>query len=57
MTIRWMLAEHYPQPQATQVRLAELDSRLPAAVKRVTPAGRAAQIAARRRGVIQRWGM
>ena len=56
MTIRWMLADHYPQPQATQVKLAELERHLPATTKRVTPAQRAGQIAARRRGVLQRWG-
>lgn len=56
MTIRWMLADHYPQPQATQVKLADLERHLPATTKRVTPAQRAEQIAARRRGVLQRWG-
>ena len=42
MTIRWMLADHYPQPQGTQVKLAELERHLPATTKRVTPAARAA---------------
>jgi hypothetical protein len=57
MCVRWMQAQSCPQPQATQVKLAELDRHLGAGVQRVTPAGRAEQIAARRRGVVQRFGV
>lgn len=57
ITVRWMQADHYPRPRAQQVKLHELDAVLPANVQRVDAAGRAAQIAARRRGVIQRFGV
>ncbi|HQR05163.1 MAG: DUF1214 domain-containing protein [Proteobacteria bacterium] len=55
--IRWMQADHYPQPVATQVKLADLGQHLPAKAKRVTAAQRAEQIATRRRGTIQRFGV
>ena len=57
ITVRWMQADHYPTPQAQQVKLSELDALLPANVRRVDKPGRATQIAARRRGVIQRFGV
>ena len=57
VTVRWMQADHYPLPQATQVKLVELDRHLPAKARKVTPAERCQQIAARRRGVIQRFGV
>ncbi|PLW82278.1 hypothetical protein CWI75_10910 [Kineobactrum sediminis] len=57
VTVRWMQADHYPLPRATQISLGELDEHLPATMKKVTAAERAEQIAARRRGVIQRFGV
>ena len=57
VTVRWMQADHYPVPQASQVKLTELDQQLPATVKRVNARERAAQIAARRSGTIQRFGV
>jgi hypothetical protein len=57
MTIRWMLADHYPQPQATQLKCSELAQHLPANIKRVSAEERLQQIAARRRGVSQRFGV
>jgi hypothetical protein len=52
-----MQADHYPTPQVTQVKLNALAGLLPASAKKVTAAQRAEQIAARRRGVIQRFGV
>ncbi|HUH38036.1 MAG TPA: DUF1214 domain-containing protein [Spongiibacteraceae bacterium] len=57
ITVRWMQADNYPVPEATQVKLADLPQHLPAGAKTVTAAQRAEQIAARRRGVIQRFGV
>ena len=57
VTVRWMQADHYPIPRATQVKLAELEQHLPSSAKKVTAEERAEQIAARRRGVIQRFGV
>lgn len=53
---RWMLADGYPAPQATQVKAAQLFEHLPATVKRITPEARREQLAERRRGVINRFG-
>ncbi|MBA6413336.1 DUF1214 domain-containing protein [Parahaliea sp. F7430] len=57
VTFRWMQAEHYPAPTATQVKLADLQASLPADVKTISATERSAQIAARRNGVIQRFGV
>jgi hypothetical protein len=51
-----MQADHYPTPIAMQIKLTELDSLLPQA-KKLTSEERAEQIAERRRGVIQRFGV
>lgn len=56
VTFRWINADSYPRPVATQVKLAELDKHLPAGFKRITAEERRAQLAARRRGVINRFG-
>jgi hypothetical protein len=56
VTIRWMQADHYPTPIATQIKLTELDTMLPQA-KKLSQEERAEQIARRRRGVIQRFGV
>lgn len=57
ITYRWMQAEHYPVPVATQVKLSDLASHLPPGAKTLSAAARATQIAARRSGVIQRFGV
>lgn len=56
VTFRWMLSAQQPVPQATQMPLDELFERLPTGVKRITPAERLEQLAARRRGVTRRFG-
>ena len=56
VTYRWMLAQSCPEPQATQVKTAELFKHLPAGIKRITPDARREQLATRRRGVINRFG-
>ena len=55
VTYRWMLAEHHPVPGCTQVPRSTLFEHLPAGVRRITPEARRAQLAARRRGVQQRF--
>jgi hypothetical protein len=57
ITYRWMQADHYPAPLATQVKLAQLNDHLPTGIKTISAKERAAQIATRRRGVIQRFGL
>lgn len=56
LTYRWMRADTCPEPQAQQVKRAELFDHLPDGVKRITPGQRGEQLAARRRGVINRFG-
>ena len=56
VTVRWIGADHYPVPEATQVKLHELDSYLPKGGKRLNSAERKKQIAERRRGVLNRFG-
>ncbi|MGD9598257.1 MAG: DUF1214 domain-containing protein [Steroidobacteraceae bacterium] len=56
VTYRWMHAQSCPEPQATQVKAADLHRHLPKGVKRITPEGRREQLATRRRGVINRFG-
>ena len=56
VTVRWIGADHYPVPTCEQVKVAELDRYLPAGIKKIDRAGRDAQIAGRRRGVINRFG-
>lgn len=53
---RWMLADSCPEPQAQQVKRAALFDHLPANVKRTTAEARREQLAARRRGVVNRFG-
>lgn len=53
---RWMLADACPVPQAVQVKAARLFDHLPAGIQRITADERRAQLAARRRGVINRFG-
>ncbi len=56
LAYRWMLTESAPAPQAQQVPAARLFDHLPANVRRIDDAGRREQLAARRRGVINRFG-
>ncbi|HPP82356.1 MAG TPA: DUF1214 domain-containing protein [Rubrivivax sp.] len=56
VTYRWMLAQGCPEPQAVQVKTAQLHRHLPPNVKRITPEARREQLAARRRGVVNRFG-
>ncbi len=55
ITFRWMLADSYPAPQCTQVKLSELAAHLPKNVARITPAERGEQLAGRRRGILKRF--
>lgn len=56
ITYRWMLSEHHPAPQCTQVKLDALYEHLPTNVRRMGPAARRAQLETRRRGVMKRFG-
>lgn len=53
---RWMLSDSAPAPQVTQLKAAQLLDHLPSNVKRIDAERRRAQLAARRRGVINRFG-
>jgi len=55
MTIRWMQSATCPIPECTLVKFAELKSHLPNNIAQVTATERAEQIAARRRGVYNRF--
>ncbi|MFK8049319.1 MAG: hypothetical protein AB8B81_12910, partial [Halioglobus sp.] len=56
ITLRWIGAENYPIPECEQMRREALDSYLPAGMKTIETAARREQVAARRRGVIKRFG-
>lgn len=56
LAYRWMLTEGAPAPQAQQVPFARLFDHLPANVQRIDAGARREQLAARRRGVINRFG-
>jgi len=56
VTVRWIQADTYPRPVAERVSLSELPTRVPADARRFSPAEREAQLRARRRGVIRRFG-
>lgn len=56
VTFRWIGADSYPRPVAEQIRASELDRRLPAGTRRITPEERAEQLRGRRLGVIRRFG-
>jgi hypothetical protein len=53
---RWMRADAQPVPDCTLVKRSELFAHLPRDVCRITPERRRAQLLARRRGVINRFG-
>ena len=56
ITVRWIGAASYPLPVCEQVKWEALRSHLPAGAKAISPAARREQLAARRRGVIRRFG-
>ncbi len=56
ITVRWIGAQDYPRPSCEQVPRAQLEQALPPGVKRITADQRSAQLQARRRGVIRRFG-
>ncbi|MEM1110452.1 MAG: DUF1214 domain-containing protein [Pseudomonadota bacterium] len=55
IALRWIGADAYPKPHCAQVKLSELDNHLPRDIKTLSREERKAQLAARRRGVIQRF--
>lgn len=56
ITVRWIGAADYPEPRCEQVSRDALFEHLPDTVKTITPEQRRRQLAARRRGVIRRFG-
>jgi hypothetical protein len=56
ITVRWIGARDYPVPDCRQVKREALFDHLPAGLATVEPAQRREQLAARRRGVIRRFG-
>jgi len=56
VTYRWMLSQQHPLPQAQQVKFTNLFEHLPRNVKRIGTQQRHEQLAARRRGVANRFG-
>lgn len=55
MGMRWMFAETRPQPQCTLVKRSALERALPRNVRKITPEQRREQLAARRRGIYNRF--
>ena len=56
MTVRWIGSRSYPVPDCIQMKRAALAQYLPASAKTISPSQRLEQLAARRRGVIKRFG-
>ena len=56
ITLRWIGAESYPVPHCEQIKRDALSAHLPRDVKTIGHQERQAQLAARRRGVIKRFG-
>lgn len=56
VTVRWIKADSYPRPQAERVPVGKLEAHLPENVRRIGRSEREAQLRARRRGVIRRFG-
>ena len=56
ITVRWIGAEHYPEPECIPMHLDDLEGYLPDNTSRLSPEARREQLAARRRGVINRFG-
>jgi len=55
MNLRWIAADSSPLPECTLVKRAELAQHLPKNVKRITGDERLEQLAARRRGIYNRF--
>lgn len=56
MGMRWMFADTRPQPQCTLVKRSALEGALPGKIRRITPEQRQGQLAARHRGIYNRFG-
>jgi len=56
MTLRWMGAESYPIPVCEQIKVSQLQQKLPRTAKTISAEERLQQLAERRRGVIKRFG-
>ncbi|MDG2273855.1 MAG: DUF1214 domain-containing protein [Halioglobus sp.] len=56
ITVRWIGATHYPQPQCIQMKVGDLPAYIPDGGKKIKPDARGEQLAARRRGTINRFG-
>lgn len=56
ITVRWIGATSYPAPQCIQMKREGLVAYLPTTVRTVNSTQRRMQLAARRRGVIKRFG-
>lgn len=56
ITVRWIGARSYPIPECVQMKRELLRDWLPAGVRTIDKAQRGEQLAARRRGVIKRFG-
>ena len=56
ITVRWIGAQSCPSPECVQMQVDKLERYLPAAHQRIDAASRRQQLAARRSGVIRRFG-
>jgi len=56
ITVRWIGAQKYPIPECHQMKREALAAYLPADVKTIDLEARKIQLAARRSGVIKRFG-
>jgi hypothetical protein len=56
ITVRWIGASQYPTPECKQIKRAGLFEYLPVTVRTMDSEQRQAQMAARRRGIIKRFG-
>jgi len=56
ITVRWIGAASYPLPRCEQVQREALQAHLPRGARTISPESRREQLAARRRGVIRRFG-
>lgn len=55
LACRWIGADSAPQPKVERIKRSDLFDHLPSQVKKISPDARAEQLAARRRGVMQRF--
>ncbi len=56
ITLRWIGADHYPIPVCEQMKREAMGDYLPKTMKTISPQARKEQLAARRLGVIKRFG-